>query len=74
LQLPEPLTGKSVSLASASAGAKATLVMFICNHCPFVVMLLQPFPFMLFLLRAACRRYTTPTTSKPTRFKHNTPP
>jgi hypothetical protein len=39
LQLPEPLTGEAVSLASASAGAKATLVMFICNHCPFVVML-----------------------------------
>ncbi|KAF6251437.1 alkyl hydroperoxide reductase/ thiol specific antioxidant/ Mal allergen [Scenedesmus sp. NREL 46B-D3] len=38
-ELPEPLTGEVVSLAAASAGAKAVLVMFICNHCPFVVML-----------------------------------
>ena len=28
-----------MSLAAVSAGAKATLVMFICNHCPYVVML-----------------------------------
>lgn len=32
--LPEP-GGSTVSLADA-AGAKGTLVMFICNHCPFV--------------------------------------
>ncbi|WIA44506.1 hypothetical protein OEZ86_007246 [Tetradesmus obliquus] len=38
-ELPDPLTGNTISLAAASAGAKATLVMFICNHCPFVVML-----------------------------------
>lgn len=36
LQLPEPLTGKTVSLDD-SAGAQATLIMFICNHCPFVI-------------------------------------
>ena len=38
LQLPEPLTGKIVSL-DESKGAKAILVMFICNHCPFVSLL-----------------------------------
>lgn len=36
-QLLEPLTGKTVQLSSYAAGAPATLVMFICNHCPFVV-------------------------------------
>lgn len=40
MQLPEPLTGKTVTLADVS-GSKATLVMFICNHCPFVVLLKQ---------------------------------
>lgn len=38
-QLLEPLTGRQLSLSAISSGAKATLVMFICNHCPFVVML-----------------------------------
>lgn len=33
--LPDPLNRKSVSLADVQ-GEKATLVMFICNHCPFV--------------------------------------
>jgi peroxiredoxin len=33
--LPEPLTGKTVSLAQFAG--KPLLVMFICNHCPFVV-------------------------------------
>lgn len=37
-ELMEPLTGKRVSLAQAK-GDKGTLVMFICNHCPFVVLL-----------------------------------
>ncbi|PSC70394.1 alkyl hydroperoxide reductase [Micractinium conductrix] len=36
-ELPEPLTGKAVKLSEYAAGAPATLVMFICNHCPFVV-------------------------------------
>jgi hypothetical protein len=36
LQLPEPLTGKTVKL-SDFAGKQALLVMFICNHCPYVV-------------------------------------
>lgn len=37
VQLPEPLTGKTVKLSEYAAGAPATLVMHICNHCPFVV-------------------------------------
>lgn len=36
-ELLEPLTGKTVKLSDYAAGAPATLVMFICNHCPFVV-------------------------------------
>lgn len=38
--LPEPLTGKMVSLSDVR-GSKATVVMIICNHCPFVIMLKQ---------------------------------
>lgn len=34
--LPEPATGEKVSLADF-ADAKALLVMFICNHCPYVL-------------------------------------
>lgn len=34
--LPEPLSGNTTTLADVK-GAKATVVMFICNHCPFVV-------------------------------------
>ncbi len=34
-QLSEPRTGKELSL-DALAGNTATVVMFICNHCPFV--------------------------------------
>jgi peroxiredoxin len=34
--LPEVVTGKSISLANF-AGSKALLVMFICQHCPFVI-------------------------------------
>lgn len=33
--LPEPKSGQSISLQQL-AGEKGTLVMFICNHCPFV--------------------------------------
>ena len=32
----EPKTGKNISLQQLR-GKKATLIMFICNHCPFVV-------------------------------------
>ena len=35
-KLPEPLTGKMVNLNDIK-GEKGTLVMFICNHCPFVI-------------------------------------
>ena len=35
-QLPDVLTQRSVSLADFT-GKKALLVMFICNHCPYVV-------------------------------------
>lgn len=38
--LPEPLTGNTHTL-DAIAGSKATVVMFICNHCPFVKHLLD---------------------------------
>lgn len=34
--LPDTVSGKSVSLAELK-GEHATVVMFICNHCPFVV-------------------------------------
>ena len=34
--LPEPKTGLDVSFVDA-AGERGTLVMFICNHCPFVI-------------------------------------
>jgi peroxiredoxin len=34
--LPDVVTGDSVSLATF-AGSKALLVMFICQHCPFVI-------------------------------------
>lgn len=36
--LPDTISGKSVSLKSA-AGKNATVVMFICNHCPYVKLL-----------------------------------
>lgn len=35
--LSEPLTGSNVSLEDA-AGANGTLVVFMCNHCPFVIL------------------------------------
>ncbi len=38
--LPEPLNKRTVGLDDI-AGDKATLVMFICNHCPFVKHLLD---------------------------------
>jgi len=41
-ELPEPLNGgKLVKLSEAAAGSKGTLILWICNHCPFVVMLKQ---------------------------------
>ena len=37
--LPEPLSGGTVTLSEYSQGAAATVIMIICNHCPFVVLL-----------------------------------
>lgn len=34
--LLEPLTGKTVSLADVKSDENGTVVMFICNHCPYV--------------------------------------
>lgn len=39
-ELPEPLTGKLVSLDDIK-GENGILVMFICNHCPFVIHVLE---------------------------------
>jgi peroxiredoxin len=39
--LPEPATGKTVSLEDFS-GASALLVVFMCNHCPYVKHLNRP--------------------------------
>jgi len=36
-ELPDPATGKTVRLRDVAAGAKATVVMFLCNHCPYVL-------------------------------------
>ncbi|CAL5221438.1 g3626 [Coccomyxa viridis] len=38
-KLPEPLSGQERTLDEISAGASATLVMFLSNHCPFVKLL-----------------------------------
>ena len=35
--LPDPRSGKTVSFDEVAAGKQATLVMFLCNHCPYVV-------------------------------------
>jgi len=34
--LPDTVSGKTVNLADVQ-GPKATVVMFICNHCPYVI-------------------------------------
>ncbi|KAJ7564320.1 hypothetical protein O6H91_02G012900 [Diphasiastrum complanatum] len=36
-KLPEPLTGKIWSVPQDFEGAASLLVMFLCNHCPYVV-------------------------------------
>lgn len=38
--LPEPLTGQDLSLEQLR-GVHATLVMFICNHCPYVIHVIE---------------------------------
>jgi hypothetical protein len=35
--LPDAATGRAVDVAELAAGKRGTLVMFVCNHCPFVV-------------------------------------
>ncbi len=35
--LPEPATGRMVSLDDIAQGARATVIMFLCNHCPYVL-------------------------------------
>lgn len=35
-QLPDVISGKRLSYNDAAAGGRATVVMFICNHCPYV--------------------------------------
>lgn len=35
--LLEPATGKTVTLSEIAADAQATVVMFLCNHCPYVL-------------------------------------
>ncbi|MCC7244118.1 MAG: thioredoxin family protein [Saprospiraceae bacterium] len=35
--LLDPSTGRSVHLADIAAGRKATVIMFLCNHCPYVL-------------------------------------
>lgn len=35
-KLPEPLTGKAIAYEDIR-GEKGTVVMFICNHCPYVI-------------------------------------
>ena len=36
-ELLDPSSGKAVRLQEISAGAKATVIMFLCNHCPYVL-------------------------------------
>jgi thiol-disulfide isomerase/thioredoxin len=36
-ELPDPASGARVSLRALAEGAKATVVMFLCNHCPYVL-------------------------------------
>jgi len=40
--LPEPRTGEERTLHELAADAPATLVMFMCNHCPYVQHVLDP--------------------------------
>jgi peroxiredoxin len=44
--LPEPATGNTVSLSDFE-GAKALLVIFMCNHCPYVIHLNKPLAAMI---------------------------
>ena len=35
--LPDTVSGKEISLRSGSPAAVVTVVMFLCNHCPYVI-------------------------------------
>ncbi len=35
--LPDTVTGKVLSLDEITKDAKATVIMFLCNHCPYVI-------------------------------------
>lgn len=35
-ELPDVISGNDFSLTDLSSGKKGTLIMFICNHCPYV--------------------------------------
>lgn len=35
--LPDTVSGKMMSLAEIASGKKATVIMFTCNHCPYVI-------------------------------------
>ena len=36
-ELANPANGKTVRLQEIAANAKATVIMFLCNHCPYVL-------------------------------------
>ena len=36
-KLTDTVTGKTMTLDALTKDAKATLIMFICNHCPYVI-------------------------------------
>jgi thiol-disulfide isomerase/thioredoxin len=36
-RLPDTVSGREITFAEIAAGKKATLVMFLCNHCPYVI-------------------------------------
>ena len=44
--LPEPATGSTVSLSDFE-GARALLIIFMCNHCPYVIHLNKPLAAMI---------------------------
>lgn len=37
IRLPNPCDGTQVDVSTLAAGKRGTLILFICNHCPFVV-------------------------------------
>ncbi len=37
IRLTNPVDGATVDVGALAAGKRGTLVMFLCNHCPFVV-------------------------------------